>query len=164
MTDATTMPVPITLSREARAYIWAEAVRSGVQFEYGYRFAFDAERRMLVRPELIFRGSRDRCMLAIEQLDPGDVCLHTHPAGSTTEPSKADMDLAADHIRLGVAHGIALNDGSELRMLTEPETLRRRSFNAHAAADALYVGRRRFAVGTRYIEMVPKLRQITLVY
>lgn len=155
-------PSPATLSEDAAHYIACAQLQTPGA-ELSFRAAWDAERRQVISPTLVFRGRPTTCRQPVSQFAYGSIALHTHPHGSPALPSTGDLDAAALLAGHGVAFGIVTADASALYMVTEPGMVAPPPLSAKAEAD-YYGGRRRWTLGRWSLELLPRLRYVTFHY
>jgi len=116
-------PEKPTIDDDARRYIVAESLIYGGCFELQFCAAFDSTRNCITRPKLVMRGGRSTVHAPPHVFPPGSIALHTHPFGSSVEPSDQDITAAAALASVGVGFGICSPDARELYMISDPSMI-----------------------------------------
>ena len=114
---------PLSLSNEAVRGLRAEIARAG-----GREVCFLAEvdeQRVVHGPRAVARGNFEAVLVAARDVKEGGIMLHNHPSG-VLEPSEADMRVAGLLYDRGIGTAIVDNDASELYVVVEPPTPRKR--------------------------------------
>jgi hypothetical protein len=131
----------------------------GPHLECAFRGTWDAERQAVTRADLVARGSRDKIPVIAAQYPHGSVALHTHPAGSSLEPSEADIDCALMLAAKGVGFGIVSPDAEQFYLMIDPAALVFVSHDARAAVDAELARIRRCRWGRLHLQWYPPRRR-----
>lgn len=113
---------PLRLAPEAVRTIRDEVARAG-----GREVSFVAEvtpERVVQNPRAVARGNRQAVLAAARDADPGGIVIHNHPSGST-EPSDADLNVAARLHEQGLGSAIVDNGAGNFYVVVEPPQPRR---------------------------------------
>lgn len=113
---------PLRLAPEAVRTIRDEVARAG-----GREVSFVADvtpDRVVENPRAVARGNRRAVLAAARDADPGGIVIHNHPSGCT-EPSDADLNVAARLHNQGLGSAIVDNGAGNFYVVVEPPQPRR---------------------------------------
>lgn len=124
-------------------------------------FLCDLDEEMrIIRARVVARGVPDMVAAPMEQLHRGQVVVHNHPSGHL-QPSRADVNVAAELAESGVGAYIVNNDVTELLVVCEPtEPPRVEPIDPDALAGLIDAGG---SLATLFDDFEPRQAQIDML-
>lgn len=118
--DATVRHPAITAEA---ADVLVRRIAEAPHLENYWRATWDHVGERILTAEWLGRGTRDRVLFIPNEIDPGDVLLHTHPGLVSNElaPSTADVEAASGSLaERGSGFGIINNNLSRFLLVRPP--------------------------------------------
>ena len=123
MSEQIVVPHVPRLHDDAARVMRAISTCFGPEFEYAYRAQWDATQQLVHSPQLMARGNRRQVVMSAAGFAPGEIFMHSHPAGYPGEPSDGDLQVANTFSSLHIGFAITDADATALFLVTSPEMI-----------------------------------------